>query len=89
MKNKRELEKIFKGVANHRRVEILLLLNITPGLSVIEISEKLKTNFKTIAEHTRKLHISGLVYKTNRGNSVAHTVSPLGKSVLVFCRTLE
>jgi len=89
MKNKRELEKIFKGVANHRRVEILLLLNDTPGLSVIEVSDKLKTNFKTIAEHIRKLHISGLVFKTSHGQSVAHTVSPLGKDVLAFCRTLE
>lgn len=89
MKNKRELEKIFKGVANHRRVEILLLLDKTPGLSVIEVSEKLKTNFKTIAEHIRKLHISGLVFKTSHGQSVAHTISPLGKDVLAFCRTLE
>lgn len=89
MKNKRELEKIFKGLANHRRVEILLLLNKQPDLSVIDISEKLNTNFKTIAEHIRKMHIAGLVFKTNRGNSVCHTLSPLGKSVLEFCRTLE
>ena len=89
MKNKRELEKIFKGVANHRRVEILILLDEKPGLSVVGISDKLKTNFKTIAEHIRKLHISGLVFKTSHGQSVAHTVSPLGKDVLAFCRTLE
>lgn len=89
MKNKRELEKIFKGVANHRRVEILILLDRNPGLSVIEVSEILKTNFKTIAEHIRKLHIAGLVFKTSKGNSVCHTISPLGKTILVFCRTLE
>ncbi|OGD67560.1 hypothetical protein A3F08_00785 [Candidatus Berkelbacteria bacterium RIFCSPHIGHO2_12_FULL_36_9] len=89
MKNKRELEKIFKGVANHRRVEILLLLEKTPGLSVIEISYQLKVDYKTIAEHIRKLHIAGLIFKTNKGSSVANTISPLGQSILVFCRTLE
>lgn len=89
MKNKRELEKIFKGVANHRRIEILLLLDKEPELSVVNIAYKLHCNFKTIAEHTRKLHIAGMVYKTNRGNSVSHILSPLGKSILKFCRTLE
>lgn len=89
MKNKRELEKIFKGVANHRRVEILILLDKNPELSVIEVSEILKANFKTIAEHIRKLHIAGLVFKTSCGQSVAHTISPLGKDILAFCRTLE
>lgn len=89
MKNKRELEKIFKGVANHRRVEILILLDNKPNLSVIDISDELKTNFKTIAEHIRKMHLAGLIYKTNKGNSVCHTLSPLGQTILNFCRTLE
>lgn len=89
MKNKRQLERIFKGVANHRRIEIMLLLDKQPELSVIDIAAKLRCNFKTIAEHTRKLHLAGMIYKRNKGNSVNHTLSPLGKSILKFCRTLE
>ena len=89
MKTKRELEKIFKGVANHRRVEILTLLDSKPDLSVVDIANELRTNFKTIAEHIRKMHIAGLIFKTSKGNSVCHTLSPLGQSILKFCRILE
>ena len=37
----RRLERIVKGFANHRRLEILELLQRTPELSVENISERL------------------------------------------------
>lgn len=89
MKKKRELEIICKGVANHRRIEILSLLDVQPGLSLGEISEKSGANLKTVAVHIAKMHRAGLVFKTSQGWNVRHTLSPRGKTFLIFLRKLE
>ena len=83
------MERIVKGFSNHRRIQILELLNTYPNLSVLEISAKLKINYKTASEHIRRLAISGLVWKRNRGSNVLHELSPLGLSILKFLRKLE
>lgn len=85
----RQLERIVKGFANHRRIQILLLLADEPELSVQEISSKLNINFKTASEHIRRLSISGIVLKRNQGSSVRHKVSSSGNNILKFLRTLE
>lgn len=85
----RQLERIVKGFANHRRIQMLELLEREPELSVVEISEKLKINFKTASEHLRRLVISGLVLKRCQGNFVRHALSDRGKGVLKFLRILE
>lgn len=89
MKKPRQLERIVKGFANHRRIEILVLLEKTPELSLIEISDELKINFKTGSEHIRRLAIAGLVMKRNAGASVRHALTVEGKLILKFLRTLE
>ena len=89
MKQFKYLERIIKGFANHRRIEILALLEKTPELSLSEISESVGIDFRTASEHVRKLAISGLVMKRNAGNYVRHALTPLGRSILKFCRTLE
>ena len=88
-KQYRELEKISKGFANHRRIQILELLQKYPDLSVFEVSERLETNFKTISEHIRRLALAELVEKRNRGAAVCHRVSDRGAFILKFLRTLE
>lgn len=88
-KNFRQLERIVRGFSNHRRIEILELLVKQPELSGIEISEKLKINFKTGSEHIRRLAIAGLVIKRSAGNSVRHKLSDRGECILKFLRTLE
>ncbi|MEK7194599.1 MAG: helix-turn-helix domain-containing protein [Patescibacteria group bacterium] len=85
----RQLERIVKGFANHRRIEVLILLDKTPELSVFEISDTLKINFKTGSEHIRRLAIAGLVMKRNQGSAVRHALTGAGKSILKFLRTLE
>ncbi len=85
----RQLERIVKGFANHRRIQILQLLEKTPELSVQEISGQLKINFKTASEHIRRLALAGLVLKRNQGANVRHKPSDLGKIILKFLRTLE
>ena len=88
-KTYRKLERIVKGFANHRRISILELLDKAPELSVIEISTKTNSNFKTISEHIRRLAISGLVIKRSVKSSVRHKLTDRGDSILKFLRTLE
>lgn len=83
------LERVVKGFANHRRIEILELLKNNPELSVIEIAEGLDINFKTASEHIRRMAIAGLLIKRAAGSSVRHKLTKTGLSILKFLRTLE
>lgn len=83
------LERVVKGFANHRRIEILELLKNNPELSVIEIAENLDINFKTASEHIRRMAIAGLLIKRAAGSSVRHKLTKTGLSILKFLRTLE
>lgn len=89
IKDFKKVERILKGVANHWRVRIVTLLKDEPELSVAEISDKLKINFKTASEHIRKLAIAGLVMKRYEGATVRHKLTNRGESILKFCRILE
>ncbi len=89
LKKARELERIVKGFANHRRIDILLLMKTRPELSVEEIAGELRLNVKTASEHIRRLAISGLVMKRYAGRNVRHKVSPRGSNILTFLRILE
>lgn len=89
MKKFRDLERVVRGFSNHRRIEILALLERAPELSVIEIADELGINFKTASEHIRRLAHAGLVLKRNEGAAVRHTLAPTGRSILKFLRTLE
>ncbi len=79
MKTAKQLERHFKGVANHRRISILLLIGQHPRITLEEIADTLHCNFKTISEHTRRLVQAGLVNKNYRGRKVEHDLSPYGK----------
>jgi predicted ArsR family transcriptional regulator len=89
MKEYRVLERMVKGFANHRRIEMLVVLNKKPELSVDEIATTLRINFKTASEHMRRLAIAGLVLKRNEGNRVRHKLTDRAKSILKFLRILE
>ena len=85
----KRMERIVRGFSNHRRIEILNLLATRGPLDLTGVCKALGINFKTCYEHARRLAIAGLVYKNPKGSSVMHTISPRGKNVLVFLRTLE
>jgi DNA-binding transcriptional ArsR family regulator len=87
--NSRQLERVIKGFASHRRLDILQLLQRTPELSVEEISEKLSIGYENASDHVRKLAITGLVLKRNDGKAVRHALTPRAKVILTFCKTLE
>ncbi len=85
-KSPKKLERHFKGVANHRRIQILLLIARRSGLSQEDIIEELKSNQKTISEHIRRLYIAGLIDKAYEGRSIRHSLSPYGILFVDFIR---
>ena len=89
MKTAKQMERHFKGAANHCRIEILLLGAERSGVTVEEITETLKKNFKTVSEHTRRLAHAGLVNKKYQGRTVMHSLSPYGKKFITFIKTFQ
>ncbi|MFZ4773882.1 MAG: ArsR/SmtB family transcription factor [Terrimicrobiaceae bacterium] len=85
----RKLERVVKGFANHRRIEILELLGRKPELSVGEISLALEIELKTASEHLRRLAIAGLLLKRHEGREVRHALTPKAEHILTFLRMLE
>ncbi|MFH1098547.1 MAG: winged helix-turn-helix domain-containing protein [Candidatus Uhrbacteria bacterium] len=87
MKTAKQLERYFKGAANHRRLDILHLIDKNNGMTLGEIVEILNCNIKTISEHTRRLVQAGLLNKKYRGREVVHSLSPYGKRFVSFTKT--
>ena len=87
MKTPKQLERYFKGAANHRRISIMVVVEKDDGATVEEITNALGANFKTVSQHTRSLVHAGLMNKNYRGRQVRHSLSPYGKSFLRFMKT--
>lgn len=85
----RSLERIVKGFANHRRLEIIDLLAKEPELTVADISERLKIGYVNTADHLNKMAIAGLVLKRGDGPYVRHKLTSRAEVILAFCRKLE
>lgn len=83
------LQKIVRGFSNHRRIEMMELLDSEPNLSLSAIAGKLNINFKTASEHVRRLTLADLITKHNRGAEVLHILTKRGAYILKFLRTLE
>lgn len=83
------MERHLKGVANHRRIEILFLIAKNNGISIDHIAECLDCNVKTISGHTYRLYHSGLINKYNKGRNVTHELSPYGKIIYKFLTTFS
>lgn len=83
------MERHIKGMANHRRIEILFLVAGKEGISVEGISNNLRCNFKTISEHTRRLFQAGLVEKKYEGHTVKHRLSPYGRIFITFLKSFQ
>ena len=86
-KTAKQLERHFKGMANHRRIEILKLVARNEGISLDGIANDLKCNIKTISEHTRKLVQAGLLNKSYSGRVVCHSLSPYGRIFYEFIKS--
>lgn len=82
------MERLVRGFSNHRRIQILELLEKSPELSVEEVAKKTKTHNKTAAEHLRRLAIAGLVLKRSESTFVRHKLTPRAYRVLKFLSIL-
>ncbi len=89
LKGPKKLERHFKGVANHRRIQILLMVAKDPGLTLLDIVDRTRGNLKTIAEHTRRLTLAGLIEKTYSGREVEHKLTPYGRQFTSFIETFS
>lgn len=87
MKTPKQLERYFKGAANHWRISILRTVENNEGISVEGITEALRARFKTIAQHAQALVRAGLLNKRYQGRRVVHSLSPYGRAFLKFMRT--
>ena len=83
-KSSKQMERHLKGVANHRRIDILFLVASNRGITVENISERLDCNIKTISGHVLRLDQAGLVRKKYEGRAVTHELSPYGKILHKF-----
>ncbi|MEK7663838.1 MAG: winged helix-turn-helix domain-containing protein [Patescibacteria group bacterium] len=88
-KSAKQIERHFKGVANHHRIDILLLVSETPRLTVDQIAKSLNKNFKTTSEHIRRLVQAGLINKEYEGRHVAHFLSVYGKEFVKFTKYFQ
>ena len=89
MLKKRALERIVRGFSNHRRIEMLELINKRPELTLTEISELLKVNVKTASGHLTRLIVAGLIMKKSHKTSIRHKLSDRGKQALKFLESLK
>ena len=89
MANYKRIERIVKGFANHRRLQMLDLLVREPELSVDEIAERLNIGYENASDQLRKMAIAGLLLKRSDGTSVRHALTPSARTILVFCKKLE
>jgi len=83
------MERHLKGIANHRRIEILLLVAARKNIALGEIVETIGANEKTVGEHTRRLHQAGLINKKYRGKFVEHSLTPYGKIFVSFLKSFQ
>lgn len=83
------MERHLKGMSNHHRIEILLIIATYPKITLEEIIELTKGNEKTIGEHTRRLGVAGLVNKKYEGKFVVHELSVYGKIFAKFLQSFQ
>ena len=81
-KTPKQLERYFKGVANHHRIAIMKLIAENDNITLQSISETTKISFKNASAHTAKLVAAGLVNKRYMSNFVVHSLSPYGETML-------
>lgn len=68
--NDRGRAKMAGGLSNHRRIEIIRLLQTRGNLCVNEVAIECGIDVATASEHAKKLHEAGLIKKRAQGRKV-------------------
>ena len=84
-----QMERHLKGISNHHRIAILLLIARQGSITLEGIIQSLGGNPKTLGEHTRRLALAGLINKKYEGRFVQHTLSPYGKTFAKFLKSFQ
>ena len=84
-----QLERIVRGFSNHRRIEILELLQTYPELSVADIAKRLRINLKTASSHIQRLAVAGLIMKRSDAASIRHRLTNRGLFIMKYIKELE
>lgn len=81
---------ITKGVANPRRIAILVFLQSKQNLQTIDaIGSALHIHYKTLTVHLQRLERSGLIYKKYISAVLQVGLTERGSMFLNFLRKLE
>ena len=89
LKTTKQMERHLKGIANHYRIDMLLLMAERDGRTLENIIEAIGANEKTIGAHVRYLNQAGLIQKKYRGRFVEHRLSPYGKIFVRFLMSFQ
>ena len=83
------LERIFKGLANGRRLQILRLLKVRGSVSLEQVARHCGVEAPTACEHARKLRMAGLVYRKRLRHSIGLELTERGQLALSLAPRLE
>lgn len=72
----KNLEKMFKALANVRRLEIIDLLNNRKRLSVIDLAGEIDLSYRAVSKHLGVLTKAGIVQPNRAGMNVYYEVIP-------------
>jgi len=70
----KEYEKIFKALANSRRLQIIKYLKFKKKATVTDISEHIRLSFKSTSRHLSILYSSGVVDREQKNLSVFYSL---------------
>jgi DNA-binding MarR family transcriptional regulator len=82
-------ERIFKGLANHRRLQILRILQNRGPVSLDKVAEICGIEPPTACEHARKLRLAGLVFRRRLRRCIHLELTERGESALALAPRLE
>ncbi|MBC7836804.1 winged helix-turn-helix transcriptional regulator [Acetobacteraceae bacterium] len=76
MKNKeKEMERVLKALANHRRLAILAFLKKKGEGSVGEIGEEIRLSFRATSRHLSVLYAANVLERQQRSLQVFYKIS--------------
>jgi len=85
----KRMERVFKGVAHHKRARILEFIAKENNTTLWQISQGLDIKFRNASHHTEIMQKAGLIEKQYVGRSMMHFLTPYGQKVYNFMKTLE
>lgn len=79
-----KIEEICKTLASTVRLQILFFLKNHPNSLAKDISKSLNCNIKTLSQHIKKLHQSGMINRLNKGREVELSLNEKGNRIIDF-----